>query len=363
MLRPTLVLLLAAGCASTTQPIPSAWLTVPEAPRIRSLQLDASGKVTTTGLVPRNTAPIRVEGNRLFNGDKPITEAFGEIESFDHHEARGEVAFSAKRESGFDIGLVASDGSALNWIPADPADETDVVWAPRGNKISYFVRARGGDVVRTLHVPTSFQYAIDFPLGTIHSLAWDPPAERYAVAYSTLDASDRVEVLRYDGTDRKTVIPPASRIAGDVLPFGANAYAIRPFDVQYGERLPVVIWLTGRLDWSDARAELMKRARVALIVATRTGEDLQRLMRETAWLDRSHTFMVCELCTGAAVARTSDDPKRRHRVIVPDPFLPAGRYRIAGETVAVPPAAIQSFAAGFIADQLKRTGPTNGSSR
>jgi hypothetical protein len=363
MLRPTLVLLLAAGCASTTQPIPSTWLSVPEAPRIRSLQLDATGNVTTTGMVPRNTAPIRVEGNRLFNGDRAITEAFAAIDSFDHHPGRGEIAFSAKREAGFDIGLVAADGSALNWIPADPADETDVVWAPRGNKISYFVRARGGDVVRTLHVPTSFQYAIDFPLATIHSLAWDPPAERYAVSYSTLDASDRVEVLRYDGTDRKTVIPPAARIAGDVLPFGANAYAIRPYDVQYGEKLPVVLWLTERLDWSDARAELMKRARVGMIVATKAGEDLQRLVRDAAWLDSSRVYVVCGVCEGQHPTMASGAKGKSHLVIVPDPFLPPGRYRLAGETVTVSPAAIQSFAAGFIADQLKRTGPTNGSSR
>jgi hypothetical protein len=49
--------------------------------------------------------------------------------------------------------------------------------------------------------------------------------------------------------------------------------------------------------------------------------------------------------------------------IVADPAVPDGAYRRAGNTVAVAPAAIQSFAAGYIADQWKRTGATNGSSR
>jgi hypothetical protein len=49
-------------------------------------------------------------------------------------------------------------------------------------------------------------------------------------------------------------------------------------------------------------------------------------------------------------------------VIEPDDSLPAGRYRRAGNVVSVAPAAIQSFAAGFIADHLERTSPTDGSS-
>lgn len=340
-------LLVASACATTIQPIPPAWLGVPEAPRIRALQLDAAGKVTTTAPPPKEQGPIRLDGHRLFNADKPITVAFAAIDSFDYHAARGEVAFSAKRGASFDIGLVAADGSALNWIPADAADEIGVTWAPRGNKISYIVRAKHGDVVRTFHVPTSFQYAVDFGTATIHALAWDPPAERYAVSYSTLDASDRVEVLRYDGTDRRMSVNPSIRISADVVAFGPTAYALRPLDVRYNEKLPVAIWVAERFDWSDARAALMKNARVATIVTTALDDELWRRVGETAWLDASRVFVV----NGRRDGATS---------IVADPALPPGRYRGLGSDVAVAPAAIQSFAAGFIAEQLKRT---NGSRR
>jgi len=49
--------------------------------------------------------------------------------------------------------------------------------------------------------------------------------------------------------------------------------------------------------------------------------------------------------------------------IVADPSVPERRYRRSGAVVAAAPAAIQSVAAGFIADQVNRTGPTNGSSQ
>jgi hypothetical protein len=50
-------------------------------------------------------------------------------------------------------------------------------------------------------------------------------------------------------------------------------------------------------------------------------------------------------------------------VITSDVTVAAGRYRREGSVVTVAPAVVQSFAAGFIADQLERTSPTNGSSR
>jgi hypothetical protein len=49
-------------------------------------------------------------------------------------------------------------------------------------------------------------------------------------------------------------------------------------------------------------------------------------------------------------------------MIVDDPALNASQYGRRGNIVTVPPAVVQSFAAGYIAAQLKRTTPTNGSS-
>jgi hypothetical protein len=323
---------------------------VPAAHRIEAIALDDAGNVTQEAAHAPKESPVRVEMNRLVRDGKTLTETFAAIDSFDYSASRDEVIFSVKRGTSFDIGLVAGDGSATHWIPPDPADEIAVQWAPRGNKISYVVRAPLGDVVRTFHVPTSFQYAVDFGPATIRDLAWEPKAEKFAVLYSTPDASDRVEVLRYDGTERHIAVAPSAKIAADLMPFAPHALALRPLDLRYNEKLPVVIWLADDFSWSDARAALMRNARVAVIVTTVSpGPELDRAIRETAWLDPTRMFAV-----GAKVAGAVS--------VIGDPAMQPGRYRRAGSVVSAAPAAIQSVAAGFIADQVNRTGSTNGSS-
>ncbi|HVG23646.1 MAG TPA: hypothetical protein VND45_05785 [Thermoanaerobaculia bacterium] len=343
--------------------MPPEWQITPAATHIRGLRLDENGTVTQA-FRPLAPGPVGVDGNRLVRDGKPLTEAFTAIDSFDYSPSRDEVVFSAKRDAGFDIGLVAGDGSKTNWAPGDPADEVMVEWAPRGYKISYVVRASMGDVVRTLHVPTSYQYAIDFGTATISELAWGAAGEKYAVAYSTLDASDRVEVLRYDGRDRTMPIRPAEKLAVDVVPFAAGAFALRPQDLRYEEKLPVVVWQVDRFDWSDARAALLRNARVAVIVARTIDDALWQTVRSTPWLDSSRTFAVTSNHVGRASARPQDRPaEARPTFVIGDPAVPAGHFRRQANVVAVAPVAVQSFAAGFIADQLKRTSRTNGSSR
>lgn len=354
-------LLFLTGC-STLQPIPESWLATPAAARIRSIALDERGNVTQTALRPLRE-PVTVEGNRLVRNGRPLTEIFAAIDSFDYEDTWDEVIFSAKRNGGFDIGLAAGDGSKTNWTPADPADEVQVQWAPRGYKASYVVRAAGGDVVRTLHIPSSMQRAVDFGQAAIYDVAWEPSGEKYAVSLSSLDASDRVEVLRYDGTERRVAVPPAQKLAADVISFAPGAYALRPFDLQYGEKLPVVVWVADRFEWSDARAALLREARVAVIVARTLDDALWKTMSETAWLDAQRTWVV--LNAGRASARPPGGGRAEARptFITPDASIPPGRYRQRDRVIAVPPAAIQSFAAGFIADQWKRTSHPNGSSR
>ncbi len=355
---PFLVLL--SACATTADRIPRAWMSVPEAPRIRAVQLGADGKVTHRATSQTNAAgDVRIAstgaGQRLMRGTTALTDSFLAIDSFDVSESRGEVVFSAKRADNFDIGLVAVDGSQVNWAPAEPVDEVSVQWAPRGNKVSYVVRGRSGDLIRTLHIPTSFQLAADFPPAKIHALGWDPPAEKFAVSYSTPDASDRVEVMAYRGAERKMAIEPAVRLAVDVEPFAPDAIVLRPRDVRYGEKLPLVVWIDDEpFAWNDARAELIRTARVACVVTGRTPSDaLWRVARETAWVDASRVFIVAP--------RAVDAPNAL--VITGDAAVPAGRYRRYGGVVAVPPAVVQSFAARFIADQLKGTTRPNGSSQ
>lgn len=340
-------MLLLAGCA-TTMPVPSQWATVPRATPVAAADL---ARITGVSVL-REKAPsgIREVDGQLVDGPVKVTEKFADIQSFDVSEVRGEVIFSAKRESGYDIGLAATDGSKTNWLPADPADETDVVWAPRGNKVSYVVRAKSGDFVRTLHIPTSMQLAVEFPMSTVHALAWEPQAEKYAVSVSSATTSPHAEFLRYDGRERAVVIPPDSRLEADVDFFGPDAIILRPREMQYNERLPVVVWLGDPHAWSDARAALFRGGRIGLIVAETIDDALFTRIGETRWLDGSRIYVVGARRDGM----TS---------IVEDRALPAGRYRIDGTVVSAAPNVIESLAAGFIADQLKRTTPTNGSRR
>jgi hypothetical protein len=332
---------------------------VPQAAKIEGLTLDGKG-------IPRpapfafsiRKGPIRVVDRKILNGEKPLTDAFAAIDSFDYSAVRGEVVFSAKRTDNFDVGLVSSDGSPIVWIPSpDPADEIAVQWAPRGNKVSYIVRAKGGDVVRTVHIPTSVQVSTDFPNATIHALAWDPQAEHYAVAYSTPDASDRIEIVKYDGATRKIAAPPAVTLDVDVEPFAKDALVLRPRDVKYDEHVPLVVWRANDFAWSDARAALMRNARVAVVVTTtQPTEDLWKTAKGTNWIDTTRPFVV----TPQQQPATSN---QQQLLITTSETLAPNQYRQTANVVTVAPSVIQSFAAGFIADQLKRTAPAHGRSR
>lgn len=357
-------LALLAACATvpaTTSPIPGEWLTVPQTTPIRSVTLDADGKVTPSASErAESDGPVKLArdaaGVKLVRGELVLTESFPAIDSFDYSASRGEVVFSAMREGGFDVGLVSSDGSPISWIPADPADEIDVQWAPRGNKVSYIVRANGGDVVRTVHIPTAFELSVPFPTATIHDLAWDAAAEQYAVAYSTPDASDRVEVLRYNGQQRRTAVAPEKRLDVEMEPFAPGALLLRPRDPAYGEKLPLVVWRAEDHRWSDARAALIENARVAVVITTRPPDGaLWEVARSTPWLDLSRLYVV-----GAA---PSPQFPEGATAIIGDAAVASGRYRANGSVVVVAPAVVQSFAARFIADQLQRTTPANASSQ
>ncbi len=346
------------GCVSTAPAIPRAWMSVPAAARVGTVGFDEKGSLLTAPELRQPLladGPIRFVGTKIFNREKELTEAFPAVESLDFSESRGEVVFSARAQRGFDIGLVSSDGSPVNWVPQDPADEVAPQWAPRGNKVSFIVRGRLGDVVRTVHIPTAAQLSVPFQNGRIHARAWDTEGQFYAVAYSTPEASDRVEVMKYGGEERSMPVPPAVRLDVDVEPFAPNALVLRPRDLRYDERLPVVIWSASDFAWNDARGALLQASRVACIVTTEYGDQLWTRIAATPWMDPDRAYLVG---TGE-----SQPTNAKAVVIQPDPAVTDGHYERRGNVVAVSPAAIQSFAAGFIADHLKRISPTNGISR
>jgi len=325
------------ACTTSLAPVPAAWRTVPEAPKIT----DLCARVTCAER-PKSTSTIRVANGKLYNGERGLTPEFAAIQSFDVSTERGEVVFSAKREGGFDIGIVSTEGSQINWFPAERADETDVQWAPRGNKASYIVHTPRGDVVRTLHIPTSAQLSVEFPNARVDALAWDPPAERYAVIVESPDASQRVESAKYSGEDRRTLVPPAQKLDVAAEPL-AGALLLRPPNLRYNEKLPLVVWIDADpLRWSDARAALMRNARVALaVVSKEPDEAFWTEANGTKWIDAGRVFVVNGRRAGA-------------KSLVDDAGMPDGFYRIEGTEVRA--AKVQSIAAGYIAHELNTNG-------
>jgi hypothetical protein len=233
-----------------------------------------------------DSAGVSVRNGKLVVGSKELTPQLAAIQSFDVSLERREIVFSAKRTDNFDIGIVSLDGSDIHWFPSDPADETDVQWAPRGNKVSYIVHTKSGDVVRTVHVPTATQLSVDFSYATVRALAWDREAVRYAVVVTSPDASDRIESMKYDGTGRRTDVLPAVRLDVTAEPM-AGALLMRPSTMHYGERLPLVVWVADPpYVWNADRGALMRKERVACAIMRRTPDDaFWAAMRAIPWID------------------------------------------------------------------------------
>jgi hypothetical protein len=368
--------LFVAACASSPppedRPIPSDWLPVAQTPGFPTLSYDPGGVLLYTPRVRANAGVRVVEsatGAKLVAGDKDLTPEYRAIDSFDVSLERREVAFSAKRKDDFDIGLVSLDGSQINWVPPDPSDEMAVQYAPRGNKINFVVRARGGDLVRTVHIPSSMQLSVDFPYGRVNELAWEPRAERYAVSWSSVDGSDRVELMTYAGDERKVVVEPAVRLDVSTEPIG-GALVLRPSLMRYGEKLPLVVWRTGdRNAWSDDRGALERGVPVVCAVLDHDPDPaFWKAVAAVPWIDNGRVFVVGATFGGPPTAdrRPQSDGDSRTAVggpaiwIVADQSVPAGRYRKNGNVVAVAPALVQSFGAAWVAHQLKGHPPENG---
>jgi hypothetical protein len=351
------------SCASapspTDQPIPSDWLQIAQTPQFPALSYDAGGVLLYTPRVPMNAGVRVVEsaaGAKLVSGDKDLTPEYRAIDSFDVSLDRREIAFSARRTDNFDIGLVSLDGSEVHWVPPDPVDEIAVQYAPRGNKISYIVRARGGDLVRTVHIPTSMPLSADFPYGRVNSLTWEPRAERYAVSWSSVDGSARVELMTYAGDERKVVVAPAVHLDVSTEPIG-GALVLRPSLMRYGEKLPLVVWRTSdRNAWSDARGALEREVPAVCAVLDHDPDPaFWNAMAAVPWIDTGRIFVV-----GVERGKELAGPITW---IAADPSVPAGRYRKTGNVVAVAPALVQSVGAAWVAHQLKGHPPANGSHR
>jgi hypothetical protein len=210
-----------AGCATVPSPVPPAWESVPKAASASDFCEHFECAVNFSMF------DIRMSQNQLFNGSKALTPAFAAIDSYDVSFDRKEVVFSAKRTDNFDIGLVSVDGSDIHWIPEDPADETTVGWAPRGNKVSYILHTPTSSIVRTVHVPTATPLSIDFPNTQIDALSWEPKAERFALLLESPDVSPRTISMTYAGEKREEIQAPSDRLDVAIEPIG-GVLVMRP---------------------------------------------------------------------------------------------------------------------------------------
>jgi hypothetical protein len=332
-----------AGCATSLAPISPAWESVPQAATAGDdcAHFECAGNL--------RLANIRISENQLFNGTKALTPVFAAIDSYDVSFERQEVVFSAKRKDNFDIGLVSMDGSDIHWIPEDPADEVNVQWARRGNKVSYILHTATGSIVRTVHIPTATPLSVDFPNTQIDALSWEPKAERFALVLESPDVSPHAVSMTYAGERRQELVAPSDRLDVVVEPIG-GVLVMRPSAMRYNERLPLVVWFEDKpFAWSDARAALVRKARVAIAIAPKVSEAFWSEVNAVAWIDNTRTYAVNRRQVGNAGT-----------IITDDPAIPAHRYIRRGNTLFVPPAVVQSFAAAYIADDLKGTSPPNG---
>jgi hypothetical protein len=332
------------GCARTSLPVPQAWDSVPKAAVVRDYcaHFECAGNL--------RLANIRVTENQLFNGTKALTPRFAAIDSYDVSVDRQEVVFSAKRTDNFDIGLVSMAGSDIHWIPEDPVDEVSVQWARRGNKVSYILHTQTGSIVRTVHIPTATPLSIDFPNTQIDALSWEPKAERFALVLESPDVSQHAVSMAYAGEKREELVAASDHLDVALDPIG-GVLVMRPNAMRYNDRLPLVVWLDDKpFAWNDARAALIRNAYVAIAIAPKTGDNFWTEIRKVPWIDTTRTYIV-----GDAPAEQAGNAVK---IIKPDDSN--RRYLRRGNTLFVPPAVVQSFAAAYIADDLKGTPPPNG---
>lgn len=287
------------------------------------------------------------------DGIRPLSDEFRKIDSFDISPDDRELVLSADTGQSLDVGLLSSDGGEVQWVYPDPLPERGVTWAPRGNKVSYVVETTAGALLRTVHVPTSFQLTVDFPLSAITATAWEPNAEKFAVVSSALTRGPRIELLRYNGEDRQTLWAAPGDLRAEFDQVG-NALLLQPAILRYEKRYPLVVWITEEspFQWNSARASLHRSGKVATAIA-RPGDAaaLRKAVADRPWVDKSRVFVVY-----SEGGRDLND-FAGSTIIAPSAEM-ADQYEIRGNNpveVRVPrreAAVIEAFAADFIRSQL-----------
>lgn len=184
------------------------------------------------------------------------------VDSIGIEPAERELVFAGSRDSSdeVEVGLASLGGGSPKWLPSETGDEHTVTWAPRGNKITWFIESPGGLVMRTAHIPTGYQLSVPLGLSQIHAAAWEPRAEKIFLALSGVTHSESVISIAYGGEDRRTVVAPLQELDREFerLPGFPDVLVMSPERVRYGHRYPVSVAITpgGTATWNEQFAGL-----------------------------------------------------------------------------------------------------------
>jgi hypothetical protein len=327
----------------------------------RVLPLDAD--LRHPRILPRSDAVLGISTTkdgesllRIGTADRrTLTPSFRAIDSFDVSPDEKEIVLSADAGNGFDVALVSAEGDSPHWIFPDRLPEMMVSWAPRGNKVSYVIETDDGSILRTVHVPTAYSLAVDFPLKRIEQVSWEPRAEKLVLLVSSFDRGSAVEWLRYGGEEREVVLSTSGGEGGEVDRV-AGALVQPPEVTRYGQRYPLVVWVEpgDALQWKAIRQTVRKLETGTAVVSPRSvGPDLWNALLSLPWVDKERVIVVYNQPPPAEFTMPSG-----FTVVVPSPQL-KDRYRVvrgAHTTVTVPlrpPEEIEAFAAGWIEHLLK----------
>jgi len=274
--------------------------------RVTRLPADLSGVRFLPG--SEAVVAIRTSGSgaslvKFTGGDETsvIAGPYAAIDSYAISPDGVDVALSASRNGNFDVGIVSSDGGDVRWVFPDRRDERLVTWAPRGSKIAYVIEDLGGSIIRTVHVPTSATLNVALPWTRIDRVIWTPDGDRLVVADSSLEFSSRIEMMRYGGEERETIVAPEDqlRLTFDLVPGqGAEAIALSPLEPRYGKKAPGVIrTVDGRAaGWDDVQAAILRLSGAGMIVVgarvANLGDAFWNRVSDLAWLDSSRIFIL-----------------------------------------------------------------------
>jgi hypothetical protein len=92
--------------------------------------------------------------------------------------------------------------------------------------------------------------------------------------------------MRYGGEERRVEVAPKVKLDVVIEPL-AGGIVLRPSAIRYGEKLPLVVWITPHLyAWSDARGALLQRDRVACVIVDKQPDDaFWQAVRAVPWID------------------------------------------------------------------------------